>query len=207
MSRINPGNLMVVVLLCFSLVMAISLTVTYKPEIFSWFALGFESGLISEYEVHYEDGNVEGSSIARPMSAVTIRGNEKPIEKLLVRPMYKLNIPNEHQIKKCVISYDLSLFVDGVEVWKQAFSRSIKCSKEIPLGLISITSKDLEKIFKEIQTKEIHTLEFRVCNLKIESKDFSKFYPGCKTLLTYFIQLRDRYIIMRSGNDTPVRFD
>ncbi len=40
MSKVRFGNVMVFVLIGFSLVMAISLTVTYRPELMSWFAVG-----------------------------------------------------------------------------------------------------------------------------------------------------------------------
>ena len=195
----KPGSILAVALLGLAIIFAMSLTVTYRPDLMSFFSLGWESGLIAEYEVHYSDGSFDSGTKYRPMSGVMIAGSDKPVTKILIRPVYKLNVPDRYKGMPGLVTYKYQIVVDNVPVYSEDRHRTLNVYREIPLGLVVITSEDLEKF-----GPGIHVISYRICDVSLTVGDYHVDYPGCKTLLSFTVRVGGE-VFVTGGKDTPWR--
>lgn len=197
--RIRTGDVIAMTMVMLAVFLATSFVVSYRPSLMSIFAFGWEAGLTTSYEIRFEDGSTKAAEYVRPMSAVRIAGSEKGVDRILVSPAMRINVPEKYLGLKAVFSYRFVVSVDGREFYSKDYFRRYSLEREVPLGVISLDSKTLSEL-----GDGVHILSVSVCDVRVVSEKYSSYYAGCKTLLTFTVLVeRDRAKILE-GKETPV---
>lgn len=196
--RIKTGNIVAVTMVMLAVFLATAFVVSYRPALMSLFALGWETGLTTSYEIHFDDGSSKLAEYTRPMSAVKIAGSDKGVQRILVSPVLKMNVPEEYVGTKATFNYRITVSVDGKSFLSRDYVKRYSLEREIPLGVVSLDSKDLSRF-----GEGVHLLSISVCDISIASERYSSYYAGCKTLLTFTILVEKGYARILEGRETP----